>query len=263
MTITFFGITGGIQSRESTNTSFAVRAGQISLLVDCSGSPVMSLRQDGIDPRSLDAVVLTHAHTDHIYAFPSLVHNLWLMGREPVLRVIGNPGTLARARQLCEPLGLLQKKGLFPIEWLELEDGQVSPWPGCTTALFPVEHSVPTSGVRITAGGATVVYSSDTSPCRRVVNEARGAQVLVHEASGTEVREADLNAKGHSSGRQAGSLAREVGVQTLFLCHVDPTDTESVDSISREAAAAHNGEVIVPKPGVAYEIGSGAPASSG
>ncbi len=254
MTVTFFGTAGAVQSLSNTNTSFVVRVTDFDLLVDCSGSPVGSLLRVGVEPRSLGAVLLTHAHTDHIYAFPSLVHNLWLMGREKPLTVLGNRHTLSKTMELCAPLGVLSKKNLFPIRWVEQDDESCSTEPGCEITLFPVEHSVPTSGVRITADGVTLVYSCDTSPSSRVLNEARGTDTLIHEASGTAHRERELNGKGHSSGRQAGVQARNAGVQTLFLCHIDPTEEESPETIRQEAASEFTGRVLLPDRYLAYNI---------
>ncbi|MDY7027302.1 MAG: MBL fold metallo-hydrolase, partial [Spirochaetota bacterium] len=156
MTLQFFGTGGAIHTRRLTNTSFVVRQGSSTVLVDASGSPVHDLLNAGVDPPALGALVLTHAHTDHVYAFPSLIHNLWLMGRSKPLDVITNQETQEIATQLCNTLGLFSKSGLFEIGWYVgqdiVHDVGVNDSSKLTVRLFPVQHSVATSGIVFQAG---------------------------------------------------------------------------------------------------------------
>ena len=114
MKLIFYGTMGAIPTKENTSVSFAVTEGVSSLLIDTSGSPTHSLLRSGINPLDLDALVLTHTHPDHLYAFPALIQSLWLMKREKPLSIITNHETEAKARQLCEIFDLSAKKDLFP-----------------------------------------------------------------------------------------------------------------------------------------------------
>jgi ribonuclease Z len=97
---------------------------------------------------------------------------------------------------------------------------------------------IPTIGLRleIDAGARTVAYSCDTEPCPEVVRLAEGADILIHEATGEEL--------GHSSARQAGEIAAEAGVQTVYLVHY-PTLGLDKRALLEDAGAAFSGEVIV------------------
>jgi len=242
----FFGTSGGIQTRTNANVCFLVADEQLSVLIDASGNPVQYLERAAVDPRSLDVLVLTHSHTDHLYALPSLIHNLWLMKRDKPLSIVSNPFTLERAKELCACFSLLSKENLFPIIWVENAAERIE--------LFPVAHSTPTSGVKISSSRSRIIYSSDTSPCEAVVRAAKGAKALIHEASNTSEFESRLNSAGHSSGRQAGVAAKEAGVEKLFLCHFDPQYAQNQDTIVRESKSAFKGEVIIPELFRAYEV---------
>lgn len=254
MRLVFFGAAGAVPGPSDGNTSFAIQAGGATVLVDASGSPVHSLLRAGLEPRELDAVVLTHAHTDHLYALPSLIHALWLMKRDKPLLLLADPTTAERAMALLELMGLPGKQGLFELRWRQAVDESVSLGDALRARLFPVAHSVPTCGVRIQTRGAALTYSADTAPSEAVVEQARGAQALVHEATGGWRQEGPLNAAGHSSARQAARAAARAGVPSLFLCHFDYLRPQVRQRMSREARRAFSGPIVCPTPHRWYQI---------
>ncbi|MCI4368601.1 MAG: ribonuclease Z [Thermoplasmata archaeon] len=82
--------------------------------------------------------------------------------------------------------------------------------------------------------GRSVVYSGDSAPSEEIRSLARGATVLIHEATVSNELEEEANRWGHSSARQAAQLAREAEVGSLFLTHfssrykeLEPLETEA------------------------------------
>jgi ribonuclease Z len=112
----------------------------------------------------------------------------------------------------------------------------------------PARHVVPTIGLRIEVGNGkqTVVYSSDTEPCESIVRLAQGADVLIHEAGGEMV--------GHSSARQAGSVAQEANVGRLMLIHY-PTREGNPEELLGEAQDVYDGEVVLAEDFMEIELG--------
>jgi ribonuclease Z len=68
--------------------------------------------------------------------------------------------------------------------------------------------------------GRTVVITGDTAPCRATVEAARGAELLVHDASFSEEEAQRAAETGHSTAGQAAAVAREAGVKLLSLVHI-------------------------------------------
>ena len=68
--------------------------------------------------------------------------------------------------------------------------------------------------------GRTLVVTGDTAPCHATVEAARGAELLVHDASFAEEEAQRAVDTGHSTVGQAAAVAREAEVKLLALVHI-------------------------------------------
>ena len=68
--------------------------------------------------------------------------------------------------------------------------------------------------------GRTVVLTGDTAPCQATVEAARGADLLIHDASFSEEEAQRAADTGHSTVGQAAAVAREADVKLLALVHI-------------------------------------------
>ncbi|TLZ88345.1 MAG: ribonuclease Z [Methanobacteriota archaeon] len=70
--------------------------------------------------------------------------------------------------------------------------------------------------------GRKIVYTGDTMPHEDLVQVARRADVLIHDATSDAALEEKANRYGHSSSRQAAQVAKESAVGLLVLTHLSP-----------------------------------------
>lgn len=68
--------------------------------------------------------------------------------------------------------------------------------------------------------GRTIAITGDTAPCRATVDAARGADLLIHDASFSEEEAQRAADTGHSTVGQAAAVAREAEVELLALVHI-------------------------------------------
>jgi ribonuclease Z len=193
-------------------------AGPTTVVADCGADVIQRYLAAGLEIDRLEALILTHEHPDHISGFPLFMEKIWLAGRRRPIPVCGPKPTLDRARALFEIFDTSGWEGLPEIEWraVPLEAGAVA-WSSddWRVTAAPGKHGVPVIGLRFEAsGGGTVVYSSDTEPVDSILHLSRGADILVHEATG--------GFEGHTSASAAAELAAGAGVRQLILVHVPP-----------------------------------------
>ena len=141
--------------------------------------------------------LLTHLHSDHTTGYPDLILAPWVLGRRTPLEVYGPPGTRAMTEALLEAyredirVRIEGPEGLSAAGWTvdvtEVEVGVVHMHDQVQVEAFAVPHGIweYAFGYRFTSKDRTIVISGDTGPFDGLVEIARGADVLVHEAYAT------------------------------------------------------------------------------
>lgn len=220
--VVMLGTGSALSGPRRENTYMLVEGKTSRILVDCAGSPAQRLAAIGVDIHAIDTVILTHADPDHIYGWPIFALNAWMAGRRAALHVYGLSDTVRSARAILRAVGSFRWPHFYPVRY-----HVVDPSAGnliLTNRDFAIsatmtEHFVPTIALRFTGieTGRTMAYSSDTTPTEQVVELARGAKYLIHEATTL-----NSSTSGHSSALQAGAQARRAGAERLVLVHLPP-----------------------------------------
>jgi ribonuclease Z len=142
-----------------------------------------------------------------------------------------------RARELGVPEGPL---------WGRLHQGE-------TIVLENGRSVSPADLVGSPRRGRTLVYSGDTRPSLAVVEAARGADLLIHEATfGSDELERAMET-GHSTAAEAARVALEAGVRRLVLTHISPRYTRDAPELLAEARAIFP-ETVVARDGLTVDV---------
>lgn len=102
--------------------------------------------------------------------------------------------------------------------------------------------------------GRTVVYTGDTRPTDAVEQAASEADLLIHEATFGEDRVERAHETGHSTARQAGSLAARAEARRLALTHTSSRYAGERDRLRNEAEEAYGGPTTLPGDGDVIEV---------
>ena len=224
---------GWIPTPERETCCLLARDGDAALLID-AGTGVANLvqRPDLLDGVGRLDIVLTHFHLDHVIGLVYLPA-LELPSRP---RLFG-PGAALYGVATSEVLRRLVGSPLFGSELddivescAELEEGGQQVGGFSVTCRAQHRHPDPTFALRL---GDELTYCTDTEFDEGNAAFARDTHLLAHEAWCTE--DAPANKRGHSSAREAATVARDSGAQALVLIHVNPLG--DVAALEREAAA--------------------------
>jgi ribonuclease Z len=102
--------------------------------------------------------------------------------------------------------------------------------------------------------GRRVVVTGDTRPCRGTVDAARGADVLVHDATFGDPEQARAEETMHSTAREAGRVARDAGALRLVLTHLSTRYDREFAPLLDQARAEFAGDLDVAADGMTIEV---------
>jgi len=241
-----------------------VRSGGVNLLVDCGRGVLMRAAAAGTSAAALDALLLTHLHSDHCTDLGDIITTRWITTFEPTpLPVYGPVGS---AQVIDGVLASLELDIGYRLEHHEdltaAPDVQVHELAGdeslaiggLRVVVAPTEHrpASPSIAYRIENDDHAVVLAGDTLPCDGLDRLSAGADVLVH----TVIR-ADLIEQiplqrlqdvcdYHSTVAQAAQTAARGKVGRLVLTHcVPPLQPEQAGEWAAIAAEHFDGVIDV------------------
>jgi ribonuclease Z len=102
--------------------------------------------------------------------------------------------------------------------------------------------------------GRLVVYTGDTRPFSETIRVARGANLLIHEATFLQEEAGRASETFHSTALEAAEVAREAGVERLILTHISARYSEFSAPVAEEGRSAFP-NTLVAHDGMALELG--------
>jgi ribonuclease Z len=268
------------------------------VLVDAGPGSQRTLGLLGLPRARLEAVLVTHLHSDHVGELGEARLQSWVAGRSAPLLVYGPPGVedVVAGFERAYAADTRYRVAHHGAEAMPPEGGRALARPveppgpdeaalvfdadGLRISAFAVDHAPvePAYGYRIELGGRSVVLSGDTKKSANLARHARGADLLVHEALAAHLigpvtqyarrrgleRWAKLTADVvdyHTTPVEAAELAREAGVRVLVLTHVVPPLANVIArrAFLRGVASAWDGEVVLGSDGLHLTLAPGTP----
>ena len=204
-------------------------SGDTRILIDC-GTGVLARLMDEGGPASLDAVLLSHLHYDHMSDMLPMQYALQFNPRPRPLPVYAPEQPAAVSALLEAPCF-----DLWPAEDVAIGEMRVS--------FTPARHPVPTNAIAVECDGARFVFTGDSNRDPLVELFCEGASLLLADCG---LSSADYRpAAPHYSARLCGELARSAHAKRLLLTHLNPKyDPKALLDEAREVYPAS--EIAVP-----------------
>lgn len=270
MFVTLLGTGCPVVSTDRYGPAQLLGHGATRVLVDCGSGVTQRLVAAGCPGRAIDALFLTHLHSDHIVDLFQLVISSWHQGRERPQRVFGPPGTrryvgglLDLWRSELEQRIAHERRpstAALEVEVTEISGGERHVVGDLAVEVVEVDHKPVRHafGFLFAPAGAAlgprIALSGDTRRCDALIAAARGADILVHEVfvhrempvvTGVRSAETVANvAAYHTLSSEVGRIAAEAGAGCLVLTHFVPPGADR-DKLLAEVAADFPGPVVV------------------
>jgi len=210
--LTVLGNKGGYPGMYEACSGYLVETEKTKILLDC-GSGIYQRLIQRIDLKELDAVVLSHLHSDHISDMLVMRYALQLK-KLPKLKVLMPEKPEAEAF-------ILKNTEQFDIEIIkENEKYKIG---DVIIDFTKVKHSVVSFATRIKTAKNVIVYTGDTEYTPVIGQFAKWCDLLVCDAAFNE--ETYFKGAPHASAKQAALMAKEAEAAKLLLTHFTP-DTE-------------------------------------
>ena len=248
--VTLLGTGTPIPSPERFGSATLIEAGDQKLLIDAGRGASIRLYQLGVPMGRLDALLLTHFHSDHTSGVPDVWLTGWLEShfgtRKMPLNVIGPTGAknlmenLERAYAADIKIRIADEKlpptGIATSVTEYDKEGVVFDRGGVRVTAFEVDHGdliKPCYGYRVEYRGRSAVISSDTRYNENVIKYGLGCDLLVHEVA-----------------IASPELMKEAYIQRIMAHHTTAHDAGRVFAQARPKLAAYTHLVFLASPAI-------------
>lgn len=281
--VTLLGTGGPEPSTARFGPATLIQAGGLNLLFDAGRGVTVRLYQLGIPSgKGIDAVFLTHYHSDHVEGLPDLWMTGYMFGpfgfRSRALRLFGpsdgtgSSGAARIAKGLTEAFAddvrirVADEKTPAAATQIDPHDFQadrvVFEESGVKVTAFAVNHGdliKPSVGYRVDYGAKSVTLSGDTKFDENLIKFATGTDLLIHEVFATSAKLAELPymkpvADHHTSPEQAGEVFSRVKPKLAAYTHVILLDV-SQDVLVSRTRSTYAGPFQVGDDLMRFEIG--------
>ena len=250
-----------------------VRTGGNSLQFDAGRATVLRLAEAGVHAADLDALFVTHVHSDHVVDLPDVAMTRWIerplrpAGPLPVVCPAGAPARFVDRMLEAFDEDIALRMAHVGVEAPEVARTTFVPashpavvWTGddgtvVVTAVAVHHEPVEAVAYRVDTPDGAVVISGDTRVCAEVEALAAGAAVMVHEAcrrtaladavAGTVI---ETIFSYHADTVELGAMAERSGVPHLVLTHLIPAPTTAAEAeafVADVRSGGYTGQVTV------------------
>jgi ribonuclease BN (tRNA processing enzyme) len=233
MRITILGSGTGIPSLERCCAGYLLQTLEKNYLIDCGSGVLRQLEKNRTSFSNIDAIFITHTHSDHIGDLTALVHACRLpnLPRTKPLHIYGPAGFINFFTTIVQPVAKPPTSFPFFVEEAPLA------WrrDGINIKTCNTVHSDRFKSIayRFDEYGKSVVFSGDCDVDNEIITLAQNTDLFICDCSTL----AAGKIPGHLSATEVGQIAQQAQVKQLVPTHFYPI--EGPDSLRTTECAKH------------------------
>ncbi|MGH9791818.1 MAG: MBL fold metallo-hydrolase [Candidatus Acidiferrales bacterium] len=248
---------------ERHGTSTAIVVDDAVYIVDFGPGVVRRAAAAKLPMPKLTRAFVTHLHSDHTAGYADLIFTPWVLDRTEPLEVYGPPGLRKMTEHIAAAYAEdidVRINGLEPANTTghkvnphEITPGVIYKDDKVTVKAFAVPHGSwkHAYGYRFETPDRVIVISGDTTASDAVAENARGADVLLHEVicgAGLAQRSPDWKAYHsafHTTAPDLGRIAARAQPKLLVLHHVLLSGCTEQHLLDEIRAAGFTGRTVI------------------
>lgn len=270
MILTYFIGSGGGAPNKRGLPAILIRREGFEALFDCGEGTQLRMMEHKLSFMRIKLIGITHMHADHVLGLPGMIASMTMYSRKDDLLIMGPTELKDFLEESFRRMHFYPSFRITFIEKYEDNDIKIEPFPTCHTiesqgyifeeksrinidaeklksdgvtdwriirrlkmgerveingkVLLPEDYLIHTQGIR-------VAYTGDTSPCDKVVNAVKGVDLLIHDSTFLDEKEAYKY--GHSNSSDAAKVALKAKVKRLALFHISSRYEDTEELLAR------------------------------
>lgn len=271
MTVTLLGTGDPTPRMDRFGPSTLIEAGDKTLLIDAGRGVMQRLYALDVSTGDIDAIFLTHLHSDHIVGLADLLMTGWVINRrdEP-LKVYGPVGARAMIDAMREAFQFdieiranearRNPRGV-EVEVVEFNDEFEWNEAGVQVTGFLVDHQPvePAYGFRLDYEGLSVAFSGDTSVSETLIEKARGVDLLIHEVADAPEQFKRKHPHlprlaHHTQAEDAGRVFAEIAPKLAVYSHIVLAGGLKAEALAPLTRKTYDGPVLLGEDLMVFEI---------
>jgi ribonuclease BN (tRNA processing enzyme) len=241
MKVIFLG-TGEAFDERYPNHSHLIFSDKTVLMLDCGDSAVRQLWKYTKDYSLIDALYITHRHSDHLFGVPALLGRMLEEERKKPLAIICSEELKKDIERLTEHAYFGITSYGFNINFMIAEDGSSIKFNDVKLSFAKTGHTAYNLAIRIEDGKSIVCYSGDGPFDEATEKIYKDADILMHECYMFNQR-----IKGHVAAIDVFEMAKRNNVKCLALAHFKRAFNDETRKRVKDAIFTTGLKIIIPE----------------
>jgi ribonuclease Z len=240
------------------NNSTLIISDKTNLMIDCGDAAVRQLwiyiRDNKLDHNLIDAVYITHRHSDHLFGLPALLSRMLEEKRTKPFTIICSSPLRDDIVKICNHayLGTASTFG-FELNFLEIKRDETINFNELKLSFVKTHHSVPNLAIKIETNNESICYSGDGPFNEKSENLYKNSELVIHEAYLYDKR-----IIGHECIKELIEMAKRNNIKCLALVHLNKHFRKNDINLIKDTIESENKKgkikILLPEPLDEYEL---------
>lgn len=225
MKLTILGSGTCVPTIERASPANYLEIGKIKALIDCGSGTLRQLVKVKLDYKNIDAVFLTHFHSDHAIDLNALIQALnWTpkFDRKKDLILVGSIGFKKFYESYLKPISGNPRPNTYKIKIKEIKEKLT--FKNISVECVKTVHSDTSIAYKFIENNKTLVISGDCDYDNRLTTFSKNVDLLMLECSFPN----EMKQKGHLIPKECGSIAKNARVKKLVITHLYPATPDKI-----------------------------------